>query len=520
VSTEDGGSNIKKGVGVPSGGKAFVPDQVVVDETAGRADKAAQAKIDLIDDIQRHRAVDRRLGGDVGASISSATTLSGSGEDGDGGELSASLHNPPNPSSATNVNLSDSSTGDGGGLSATERAARDTTSGLGDLIGPGDGASSGGVGSQGAVHVTVNPTISPIINVTGGGAGPDSQAEWMRMFQEMQEQNRKMWERMDQKLDSKFSPMTGAESSTFCHHPTHYDPAAYHQPAPSDGGSVGGDPGGYKPWNEEEIYKEIRRHPEAQSDVVQAKASQNLVGKASHYAVERQPLVAVPAPIPTTEVDGRKVFAVTPVKEGPIFMPRLDTNNNAVKNNATGEIVYDILYYNADKTLNPAKSFISPDGVPDGTRSSVVQGIRQQCFTHHGQQNQRKTHDLGQNLTWPPEERGNVMDQAAGVGHGMSSHVTPAPPPHKASSGFVAGYYTDPTATAQSMGAGLGSAIPPAPPPPMSGGRDPRTQAEIVGKGARKAVSASDKAAGSIHGQELAARLKKQRLKAERGSVI
>lgn len=379
--------------------------------------------------------------------------------------------------------------------SVEEQALQATGEVKSSLLGPGavnQDASRGDVTQHANPHIEVKPEIN--INVPEQkGLSP---AELAKMFSEA--------------LNAALLPLKPGyttDQSIDPHHCCSYPGAHYNPTLPnpnlhSGSGATGfaqdhynygagGSASGYAASRNSEwdslahIYKEIRRRPEAQLPNHQAD-SNHLLNLSTNHAKDLKPLETVPGFQKITEGD-RLVFRFTPVKEGPVFLARLDANNKPVRD-TKGELLYDILYFNADKTLNRGKSFISPDNVPEGTRSSVEQNIRQGCLEYHANQNVQKQQE--KDLGWPPEERNNVRSQVTSVAASVSPHV--APTSASADRGFRPGLSEVATSVSSYL------APPPPPPPPgtntsMSVG-DPKKAAKKVATetGAKSAVSTED----------------------------
>lgn len=135
---------------------------------------------------------------------------------------------------------------------------------------------------------------------------------------------------------------------------------------------------------EEQFYHAVKTLPHAQTDdLVQAEHVQGLASAVR----DQTPIRPVPQDIFTLNHSGGGWEinpALSPEERaqinGPIFMGRL--NGKEQVKDASGNPVYDILYYEKGE-LNPKKSFIAPDNVPPGSKSTIGKETRDKCFNHH-----------------------------------------------------------------------------------------------------------------------------------------
>lgn len=93
--------------------------------------------------------------------------------------------------------------------------------------------------------------------------------------------------------------------------------------------------------------------------------------------------------------------------DGPIFMTRV--NKEGQKIIVNGKPVYDVLHYDNGR-LNKSKSFIAPDGVPEGSIPTVDNETRAAIVQHHHEahiENTKKQAEAlvkktGEHSTYPP----------------------------------------------------------------------------------------------------------------------
>jgi|GEM_PF-4131836 len=170
----------------------------------------------------------------------------------------------------------------------------------------------------------------------------------------------------------------------------------------------------------EQFYKEVRENPG-----VQVKESNGLdvakTEKANHIQFlagtlgNMQPLQDAPNFV--RQADG--TYKITPGSHsvnGPIFMSRVDQYGQQCKNDQ-GKPIYDILHYENGK-LNPLKSFIAPDGVPEGSKPTIDPETRQEVLKAHAAQAQNIAASKQQNgqEDLNPKMSPKIVEQALRIG--------------------------------------------------------------------------------------------------------
>jgi hypothetical protein len=78
-------------------------------------------------------------------------------------------------------------------------------------------------------------------------------------------------------------------------------------------------------------------------------------------------------------------------------------NGETLKNGEPPKIVYDMVHYKDDGSVNESKSFISPDDHPSGSKASVPSNIRNACWEYHkGQFPKKQVQAVVNDLVAPP----------------------------------------------------------------------------------------------------------------------
>ena len=183
----------------------------------------------------------------------------------------------------------------------------------------------------------------------------------------------------------------------------------------------------------EQFYKEVRENPG-----VQVKESNGLdvakTEKANHIQFlagtlgNMQPLQDAPNFV--RQADG--TYKITPGSHsvnGPIFMSRVDQYGQQCKNDQ-GKPIYDILHYENGK-LNPLKSFIAPDGVPEGSKPTIDPETRQEVLKAHAAQAQNiaaSKQQNGQDLAPKIMSNSQLLTQAAEIARRALANGSTATP--------------------------------------------------------------------------------------------
>lgn len=214
--------------------------------------------------------------------------------------------------------------------------------------------------------------------------------------------------------------------------------------------------------NLKKFLQQVENYPEVQSEKLTTeykkvfRSAECMSNNATFVAKAMQPLETAKYQTNKGEDGWRKTYNVDVQREGPLYMPRKTREGRTVKNKS-GEVVYDILFYDKKASgfeLNLDKSFIAPDDVPKGSFASITKDIREKVSMYH---EKRFEKELG--LNKPNDIKHSVADMSLEAAReAVSKHVLRGTPPKRAK----------PTAKEIQSQAAEFTAPPPPPPTPGS----------------------------------------------------